>query len=426
MQQVIKIFCDIIATGSKNEKQAIITANSENELFKTNLKFLLDSQIITGISKKKLNKRLTFRIPSEAPFTDWSGCMKYLKKHNTGSDHDIYWIQHFLKSIDKNDEWFYTGMITKSLKIGCDSKTANKAMHGFIKVYETQQAYPISAKNEPKNNEWFSISEKINGTNCGILNGECVSRQGKIFSNLNHIIEEINKLGLSDKYVNGELVRNNYDNRPDDENFQLSISCINSDNEDKSEIDFIFYEILTLDEFYTGKSKKKYQERLAEYFKLQALIEELGLKHIRFVNHFYCGTDKMQIQNWLDYADSHNMEGCMVNKNTYWENKRNNGILKVKSFKSCDIRCTEVIGGEGKYSNTLGRIICDYKGFELGVGSGFTDQQRDFYWRHPEEIVGKIVTVKYKTETKNKNGGISVQFPVFICVRSDKYEVSMY
>ena len=106
------------------------------------------------------------------------------------------------------------------------------------------------------------------------------------------------------------------------------------------------------------------------------------------------------------------------------KNKRNNGILKVKSFKHADVLCTNIIEGDGKYKGTLGLIKCDYKGFELGVGSGFTDQQRDYYWNHRDEIIGKIIQIKYKGETKNKQGGLSVQFPIFQCIRSDKTEPS--
>ena len=40
-------------------------------------------------------------------------------------------------------------------------------------------------------------------------------------------------------------------------------------------------------------------------------------------------------------------------------NKRNNGILKVKSFKHADLLCIDVIEGEGKYKGTLGLIKCN-------------------------------------------------------------------
>lgn len=54
--------------------------------------------------------------------------------------------------------------------------------------------------------------------------------------------------------------------------------------------------------------------------------------------------------------------------------------------------------------------------------SNFTDEQRNYYFNNPEQIIDKIVTVKYKEETKNKNGGVSIQFPIFQTVRFDKIE----
>lgn len=68
----------------------------------------------------------------------------------------------------------------------------------------------------------------------------------------------------------------------------------------------------------------------------------------------------------------------------------------------------------------MGALICNYKGNEVQVGSGFTDMDRKRFWLHPEEVIGKIILVKYKEETKNKNGGTSIQFPVFQGVRYDK------
>ena len=182
---------------------------------------------------------------------------------------------------------------------------------------------------------------------------------------------------------------------------------------------------LTKEEFLKGESKLTYKQRRKEYLDpLSKEISNLGLENIEVVPIIYEGTDKSKIQELLNKADSNGWEGLMLNKDMKWKNKRNNGILKVKSFKHADILCTDVIEGDGKYKGTLGLIKCDYKGYELGVGSGFTDEQRDYYWSNKEEIIGKIVQIKYKCETKNKQGSLSVQFPIFEIVRNDKSEVS--
>ncbi len=54
MEEVIKLFKRIQQISSLNDKKAIIIANKDNELFKKCLRFLLDSNVVTGISDKKL------------------------------------------------------------------------------------------------------------------------------------------------------------------------------------------------------------------------------------------------------------------------------------------------------------------------------------------------------------------------------------
>ena len=90
MNDVINIFYKLQQTSSKNEKIKIIKENSNNELLKKCLQFLLDDNIVTGISKKKINKNLIVTdelfIPS---VSSWEECMDYLKIHNTGTTTDI-------------------------------------------------------------------------------------------------------------------------------------------------------------------------------------------------------------------------------------------------------------------------------------------------------------------------------------------------
>ena len=56
MNKVIEIFKEIQSTSGLNDKKKIITDNKDNELFKKCLKFLLDGNVVTGISDKKLSE----------------------------------------------------------------------------------------------------------------------------------------------------------------------------------------------------------------------------------------------------------------------------------------------------------------------------------------------------------------------------------
>ena len=68
----------------------------------------------------------------------------------------------------------------------------------------------------------------------------------------------------------------------------------------------------------------------------------------------------------------------------------------------------------------LGAIVCESADgiVKVNVGSGFTDAHRKQYWK--ENIVDKIVAVKYNMRIKNKAGEESLFLPVFVEIRDDK------
>ena len=425
VENVIKIFKQLQDTRSLNDKKLIIYKNKNDELFKKFLVFLLDSNITTGISTKKWDK-IEVSSTWESDVDEFDKLLDYIIKNNSGRDNDIIMCKAWCKNQPEEVQEFAEQIITKKFRLGCDKKVVNSVIPRLIPSWDVQQAFPMSDANMPKKNEWFALSQKLNGNNAGYYKGKLISRQGKAFSGLDHIIEDIQKIPDYDNFFfNGELIRKNIDNLSDNDNFQLGTGIINSDDSDKSCIQFVIYEMIPVEEFEKGESKYKYKDRKQKYLiPLSETILEKELDSLKVVPFVYEGTDISVIESLLNEANKKGWEGLMLNKNTVWKNKRNNGILKVKSFKHADILCTGIVEGDGKYKGTLGLIKCDYKGYELGVGSGFTDYQRNFFWNNPDEIVGKIVQIKYKGETQNKNGGISVQFPIFEIVRTDKTEPS--
>lgn len=120
MEEIIKLFKQIQGTSSLNDKKAIIIANKDNELFKKCLKFLLDDNIITGISSKKISKMTNEeanRIYLKHVPCTFEELMEYLTEHNTGTDVDVAYVRRFIcsNSITYNDCEFYEQMVTKSL-----------------------------------------------------------------------------------------------------------------------------------------------------------------------------------------------------------------------------------------------------------------------------------------------------------------------
>ena len=417
MEQVFKIFEELMDTTKKSEKATILIRNQGNRLFTSTLKWLLDPFVLTGISSKKLSKNVSY---DTTPIQTWEDMMAYFENHHTGSDDDIRIVQGFIESQPEEQREYYRALVTKSLKLGMDAKSVNDVIPNLIPTFSVQLGIPRE-KCKIKSGDWFSLSQKLNGNRCVFVNGKMMSRQGKEFTGLDHILSDIQKVVDNGIVLDGELVGKNEEGLSDSANFQKSTGIANSKDADKTSLKYVVFDTLPFDEFQQGKSKYTYKNRRQLLLQLKEIIEKNNLQNIEVVQMFYEGTDQTEIDKWLDYCEEHDYEGCMVNLDSPYECKRVKSLQKVKAFKDIDLLCISVNEATtGKYKGTLSSITCKYKNDTVDVGSGFSDEQRDYYFNNPNEIVGKIVTVKYKEATTNKNGGESLQFPVFVTVRFDK------
>jgi DNA ligase-1 len=426
MTEVFAIFKELQSTSKKTEKAKILKDNERNILFQDTLKWLLNPFIITGISSKKIDKKVSPKV-----FTNdfdperfiWTTIKTYLENHNTGTDKDVAYVQAFIINQPKDMRDLYKQLITKSLKLGIDAKTVNSVYgKGFVPVFDVQLGTPLD-KVKLKGDEYIYISQKLNGCRCVSFNNKLFTRSGKEYTGLDHIISDIQKFNLPDLVFDGELIRKNIDGKSDSENFQIGTGIANSKGTDKTCLEYVIFDCLPKNEFMAGKSLFKYGWRKKYLIDIIAKkIKDNNIKNLRIVPMWYEGTDHSQIQKWLDYAEETDKEGVILNLNTTYKCKRTKELIKVKCFYDCDIKCIDIEQGTGKNANTLGSILCEYKNNIVKVGSGFTDEMRNYYWNNPNEIIDKIVTVKYKEETQNKDGSYSLQFPVFQAVRFDKSE----
>lgn len=425
MDNVITILENLRRTGSTNDKIAIIKNNSDNKVFTDILKYTYDDNLQFGFSESKLRNMINTMSNPNPKYTWDTGfdMLNELAKSNINDDLRVK-VLSFLVQKSKDEQELWINVLTKDLRCNISGKTINKAIKGLISEFNIQQAYPIN-KYPLKKGTWFVLEEKLNGINCSDVNGIMLSRQGKEISNLKHILEQLNQTSFKGYYFNGELVRKNIDNISNGENFRLTTSIVNSDAEDKTMIDFIVFDLLPIDEFFAGKSKLKYKERLKQLIQLKSEAVEKGLINLDIPKVYYEGTDIEVVDKYLDIATSEDKEGLMAIKDCEWRNKRHNGLLKVKKFLTADCEIINYMEGIGKYKNVLGSFIINYKGNQVSVGSGFTDEQRQDYWTNRDKYIGRVLEVKYKEETMDKKTKlISLQFPTFVYIREKGKEVS--
>ena len=405
----------------KTDKNKCLMEFKDNELFCFVLEFLLNTDKKTGISTAKLNKKITNKKDVET-FVCLKSLIKYVLSNPTGKDNIVRSVQQYIEELPNiNLKAFVSDLITKKYKCGVTAKVAAEILPDIIKK-EHQVMLANKFKGELK--EPVQVSLKLDGIRCSALIDDDIkflSRQGKEIIGLNQIKSALESMNLKGYMLDGELIRINHDNLPSDENFKLTTSIVSSKDEDKTDLEYVIFDIVPLEDY-------KKRECNLIFAKRKKLINQLIIENdfIKKVPTYKTTKSIDDVYEILAQVESEGQEGLMLNTLTglYKFGKRSNDLLKVKTFNTCDIFCTGVEEGEGKYSGTLGAIICDYKGYKLKVGSGLTEEQRDFYWKNKSKIVNRIVEIKYFEESSDKDGNLSLRFPVFIQVRDDKDDPS--
>lgn len=411
--EVKELFDKIANTSGKNDKIKIIKQNKDNELFIECLKFLLDSDIVTGLSKKKIKKRVAvmgYRLET------MEEAMEYLKHHNSGRDSDIAMIKDFCDR-QEGCKIFCEELFTKSLKIGIDVKGVNKAIPNLIPSFDIMLGSKGELDKLPKGMKF--VTEKYDGVRCftQIRDGRIImkSRQNKVFEGLVDIENAIADLGLDNVCLDGELLAID---SPYETVYKDTMKIVSTKDKEKHGVKYMLFDIIPLSEFDNKEGKTKYSDR-------RAWLNTI--KESRFINVapiLYKGTDIDEVLKVLDECRGNGAEGCMINTDKPYEFKRSKVLQKLKVMSTCDLRVIGFEEGDGKLKGTLGKIICNYKGFDLGVGSGFSEAMRDEIWNNQDKYLGKISEIQYFEQTNNDEGGLSLRFPVFKQWRFDKEEES--
>lgn len=253
------------------------------------------------------------------------------------------------------------------------------------------------------------------------------TRQGQEVLGLTEIEEDFKNIpnGI---VLDGEILLRNDNNLDSKDLYRATMKEVRRDGE-KHNLVFNVFDLLTLKEFQEGKSKEECLHRKSQ---LHGLMKKNNFKNILEVEPLYIGKDLNKITELLNEAINKGEEGVMVNlSDAAYECKRTKTILKVKKFNEADVKVIDMTEGTGKNKGKLGMITVqfEHKGklWTTGIGSGFSDEERELYWKQPELLLNKIVTVGYFEISSNSNGGYGFRFGTWKnIIRDDKDEISMY
>ena len=431
MIEQYKILEKIKNTSSNNEKQAILEQNKNNELLKEILKFVYNPYFRTGLSSKKIKKKI---VPTEyrlllQPDNSITYIFNYLKDHNTGTDQDIAHVQWYIRNYSEGCPEIVEEILTQNLKIGMTAKSINKVWNNLIPEFNVMLADKYWEKIDKLEQEKprILVTQKLDGMRCTTIKlGDKInlmSRSGQLMTGFVEIEHELRE--LPDGVYDGEILADlSIDNSLD--LFASTVSAARTKDTKKKNMTYnVFDYVKKVEEFVTGMFSESCAQRKQN---LENILKKTHCNYIKYVEVLYDGEYNSDIiDKLLNKALSLQQEGIMLNiADAPYQKKRTTDILKVKKMNTVDLFVTNVFEGKGKYKGTLGGVVVEYKGQPVGVGSGFSDIQRKMIWEHPESIVGKLIEVQYFEESKDKNGKPSLRFPVFKKIRLDKNEESLF
>lgn len=414
-------------SGAK-AKCEFIKSHDEDTYFKRFLYFALNPLITYNISKKSLDKLMSGNNADGQKlifFNDIFECCEYLSRLRSMDDATLRQIKTLLdmKYPDQEEKELYMQLLSKTVRLGITGKTINKIIPNLIPEWEVQQAYPVD-KYPLKVGTEFWLTQKLNGARATLYEGQLLARSGMPYKGLEHITDALSWLRVAGFVVDGELTLKDKGSLSDNEAFRVATGVLNSDSVNKTVICYTIFDMIPVKDFDALKPQVtyKYRRDILNQFAERIADTDGAVKVLPVLYH---GTDQSKIEELLEQIVREDKEGLMINTDAPYRRTRHKGILKVKRFYTMDLPISRCEEGTGRLSGTLGAFVLKYKENEVKVGSGFTDEQREQFWNNRDDMEGLLCEVKYKEISQDKGTGLeSLQFPVFVGIRTDKTEVS--
>jgi len=416
--EIIDLLDDLAANPSRNYKTAKLEEHKDNELLREVVRLALDP--FTQFYIRKIPKYKA----------EGSGCLMQaldslfelssrLKTGNAGIEH----LTQILTSLSPKNAMVIERIIAKDLKCGVSIATANDVWMGLIKEYPCMLASGYEEKLVDKV-KWPAYAQlKMDGMrfNAIVRDGKCEfrTRNGKEINLLGNLEEEFVTASKGmDVVFDGELVVAFFDGLMDRQTgngiLNKAIKGTISDAEAKL-VRAVVWDFIPYLYFSDGLCPVEYATR---FDRLQDAVE--GIEKIRVVTSNTVNSLEEARQVFEQYL-SDGQEGIIL-KDIYspWENKRAKHQIKFKGELECDLKIVDVEDGTGKYEGLLGALVCESEDgvIKVKVGSGFNDEDRKKIKK--QDVVGKVVAVKYNARIRSKSQDESLFLPIFVEIREDK------
>lgn len=403
------------ATNSNTDKLNVLKKYANNEAVRNALEYTYNTFKQYGVTSANCKKNSNL---VKYGYSDLFKLLDDLSIRFITGHTAISLVNGFVEANKKHEDLIFS-IIDRNLKTRSTTSMINKVIPDLIPTFDVALANSYDEKMAKKvdfNDTWF-VSRKLDGCRCICIINEdgeptYFSRAGNEFLTLKNLDAEIISLGLKNMVIDGEICMLDANGN---ENFQGIIKEIKRKDHTIENPFFYMFDILTMDEFVKKEGTTPFSIRNVQ---LDNLFFQREFNHIDYLPQTIL-IDEQMLMFHVTTAKENGWEGLMLRKDAPYQGKRSNDVLKVKSFYDAEYIVVDIenavnrviVDGKEVEELMMRNVVIEHKGNRVQVGSGFSHEQKRFYFENPNEILGKQITVQYFEETKNQNGGISLRFP---------------
>lgn len=438
LQKLQDLVNELNLNNSNNYKKEVLIKYPEcKELLKLTYSPFVQFNISSEVIKKNIKTNLQFEQTYfgniyELTIYDF---LDLLSTRTITGNEAIYISQQYIGHNQAYKELIYK-IIDKNLETRTSIATINAVFPNLIKEFNVALASKYEDRKDKidfENELWFR-SRKLDGCRCIAIKKndkiDFFSRNGKPFYTLDNLKPSLLSVCSEDGVFDGEIC---IVDENGNENYSSIMKEIRRKEHTIKNPKYIIFDFLTIEEFQTGKSETYFKERI--YSRLNKINENIffnpEITNIEVLRQIPT-TSKKILDKKLEEAIEAGWEGLILRKDAPYEGKRSNNLLKVKKFQDAEYRVIDLEMGINriidestkleKEEMMLANVFIKHKGNLVRVGSGFSLAERKRFYVHPEEIMGKTITITYFEETLNQDGKNSLRFPIFKYLHGDKRE----
>ena len=418
-----KFLESLASNNSRNFKIDQLNANSDNEVLREVVRKALDP--FTQFYIRKIPEYTPRTEPTNVSLRFAMDSLFDLSSRRVTGNAAIAHLKSLLEVLSSDDAKVVERIIAKDLKCGVDVSTANKVWKDLIAEYPVMLCSPFEQKLVDKIQFPAYVQTKMDGMrfNAIVTNGKCEfrSRNGKEINLLGNLEEDFITMANGVNCVfDGELLVKDKGIVLDRQTGNGVLNKANKGTiktDEARKVHATIWDLIPYDDFTLGVCKVPYSQRLDS---LCVMMDTYKPKKVALVDRWEVASYE-EARTLFEGLLADGQEGIILKcRNGIWEDKRSKTQIKFKGELECDLKIVAVEEGKGKAAGMLGAIICESADgvVKVSVGSGFTEEHRKKYWA--ENLVDKIVAIKYNSRITNKQGEDSLFLPVFIELRDDK------